>query len=113
MTPELFEAILFLHINRDFWDDELVHKAIESAKIAQAVCRFCLIEALYRRDIPRNAFLNKNSAHAMIANLNMCFEHKHATKWEELFIASNYYINNNHTVAIDENDGSPQHMFLR
>ena len=39
MTPELFEAILFLHINRDFWDDELDHKAIESAKTAQSYIR--------------------------------------------------------------------------
>ena len=35
----------------------------------------------------------------MIANSNMYFEHKLATKWENLFIASKYYSNNNNTVA--------------
>ena len=39
MTPEIFEAILFLHINRDFWDDELVYKAIELAKEARVKIR--------------------------------------------------------------------------
>ena len=58
MTPEIFEAILFLHINRDFWDDELVYKAIALAKEARVKIRS---QKKKSAGIQENGTVNKRS----------------------------------------------------